>query len=300
MPSPPRRVDLRAALALLEGTPGAAAPDALTGEISDVPDEDHVAALVDSPWLSGVAKLDLLARLEDRVDPGVLRPLRDHLSDEGLLPEPNTRLRRPERSTDALGRTVGVASQSGAPADRDALHGGDLTIWVPHCGATDVWFGNVPGYHIASECSTNLSFEHLEAMLEPASWATCEASSSFFRMMTPQQPRQTTATGWTQIFREVVDFSFGFGLQYLVTDLKFTRIDKTVGTTKIAALTYELHQSIDGQLTVDEGHLIVKDEGPWRLVLTVKDLGFAQIKIVTEFICPIWNYAQGVMAANCS
>jgi len=257
------------------------------------------------------AKLELLAHLsrqhlpvsvlsaiaESLVQPTVIRPgfdvvrmLLDRVSDS-----------RP--GEDALGR-----NESEPPLAGDVLVGHLLPeIELARVRVSETCSERskvIKGYlslSIATEIDIPESLEAVRPMADPREWPRCPIQADFFKSMeevTPLQSLKSPYVGWSATLREVVDFSFGMersGSSLMETDLMFTFTEDARSIT----CTYDLAESRDGKILVDQGHVIIQDlEGPGVRIRTLKEVAFATRPHPGD-VCQPWSRAHAAAASSC-
>jgi hypothetical protein len=208
----------------------------------------------------------------------------------------------------------------------------------PACGADPESVGGVQALSIVTDMYTCKKFDEFESLIDPFEWPKCWLQSSFFRSMTPEAPPPKASTpspdlkGWKQTVLEICDFGLGFvGGQRLETSLDFvyfwneplavvgaaplgapggalwppsllyTPRSVTRSPAGVAGCTYDLKQSIDSRILVDQGFLLVEDvpDKDFRRYRTQKEIRFSMGNPPRDIVCPVWSAAVGLIVQGC-
>lgn len=157
------------------------------------------------------------------------------------------------------------------------------------CTTQRVEVDGVPAVWIYSEFETDASFEHVATWLDPRRWS--EWGPLFFRRMEllgpadplPLAPPPVGDPHWHGLFHEEVQL-----VRRLHTLLRCTYW-RDGGDA--AAMTYDLDSSLDDQIDVDRGYLLVTPAGGQRRVQALKIVSFTQDlwDLVALYVCPFWT-----------
>jgi hypothetical protein len=211
-----------------------------------------------------------------------------------------------------------------------------LTI-QPGCGTEVETVGGVPALSIVTDAYTCREFGDFRPIVDPTQWPNCWLQRPFFRSMAKIPPATATATpddgGWRETLLETVDFGFGLtgdAKQEMVTKLDFmffwnaalpgaalgaglpagtagAPASLTAGPqiirspTAAAGCTYDLNQSVDQKILVDQGFLLVEDlpEQGYRRYRTQKEVWFRANNPLPDEVCPFWSVACGLILQGC-
>jgi len=176
----------------------------------------------------------------------------------------------------------GTASGRALPHQESAFVSSDV------CTTRRVTVGGLEAVWVFSEFETDAAFEQVAGWVDPNNWP--ERGPMLFRRMEPIGPGQPVAIAgdlgtehWHGVFHEEVQL-----VQRLNTLLHcdFWRDGDTS-----AGMTYDLDVSLDNQIDVDRGFLLVNDLGPVRRVKALKVVGFTTDvwDYVAELVCPFWT-----------
>lgn len=155
------------------------------------------------------------------------------------------------------------------------------------CTTRRVDVGGLPATWVFSEFVTDAAFEHVVDWVDPRSWP--QRGPMMFKSMdlvgsTDPVPIQTLGDEhWHGVFHEEVQL-----VERLNTLL---HCDYRRDADRSAAMTYKLNLSLDNQINVDRGFLLVVDEGAVRRVRALKIVGFTD-KVwddVALMVCPFWT-----------
>jgi hypothetical protein len=140
---------------------------------------------------------------------------------------------------------------------------------------------------VYSELETDAPFERVADWVDPRSWP--ERGPLMFKHMAPVdggEPVPIDSLGtehWHSVFHEEVQL-----VRRLNTLLHcdFWRDGDTA-----AGMTYDLNLSLDNEIDVDRGFLLVVDEGATRRVRALKIVGFTEPvwDEVATMVCPFWT-----------
>lgn len=141
---------------------------------------------------------------------------------------------------------------------------------------------------IFSEFETDASFASIAAWVKPDNWPV--RGPMLFKSMKPVDGVPTTDIGgldldahWHNLYMERVHL-----IEPISTAL---HCDYFETTGQAAGVTYELSFSVDDQLNVDRGFLLVTELGDVRHVKVLKVVGFTDPTWtdVARFVCPLWT-----------
>jgi hypothetical protein len=292
----------------------AAGPDRPSVELPSV--ADALSVLTDTPLLTGPAKLEVLDRLRrahgrspavEELAGSLIRPDCDGAARAGAVEGLMTRLEAPT--------PAGADPINRLPADLKVLDDPLLSnlqedfhthlpaVDVPDCDTVLVKVGTAPALSITTELWSTQPLNAFETIVNPREWPQCPIQHVFFRAMDPspvdpvEHELASPDLGWTATLREVVDFSCGLGWAPMTTDLNIVYFR---GESKIGC-TYDLHTSVDGQITVDQGYVMVEDYTRLglRRIRTLKQVHFAVGNLPTSLVCPLWGPAQRATTVSC-
>lgn len=179
----------------------------------------------------------------------------------------------------------------------------------PMCDAVEAEHLGKRVQYVETEYFSKQPLHHFETMVDPRSWPKCELMSLCFKSMKKvkgQKKRHLEGpdSGWERVLRETVDLS-AFGIPDPVrTDLRirFVRGQDFIGST------FEMDRdgSVDGQLTHDQGYLLVEDLDDVPVVqarrfTTMKSFRFAKAieNLPVDVICPFWSLAESLLIHAC-
>jgi hypothetical protein len=157
------------------------------------------------------------------------------------------------------------------------------------CTIQRVLVGGIRATWIYSEFETDASFASVAEWLDPRQWHAL--APMFFKRMDPVGPAEPLALDappdgqphWQGIFHEEVQL-----VRLVSTLLNCTYWRNDAGT---AATTYDLDHSLDREIDVDRGYLLVTDAGGVRRVQALKIVSFTENLWdgVAVFACPFWT-----------
>ncbi len=175
-----------------------------------------------------------------------------------------------------------TASGQALPHEEAAFVSSDV------CTTRRVNVGGLEAVWVFSEFETDAPFEHVAEWVDPHNWPA--RGPMLFKTMAPQGPGQPVAIPgdlgtehWHGVFHEEVQ---------LVSRLStLLHCDFWRDGDTSAGMTYDLDVSLDGQIDVDRGFLLVNDLGPVRRVKALKVVGFTTDAwdYVAELVCPFWT-----------
>ncbi len=209
----------------------------------------------------------------------------------------------------------------------------------PGCGTAVEVVGGIPALSIVTDAHTTRKFHTFRPLVDPLRWPNCWLEHAFFRSMR-RIPPPTTATpapdhgGHLESLLETVDFGLGLtgdAKQECVTklDVMFFWNDPlpaaaalapglhpgtagapasvvggpqiTRSPTGVAGCTYDLQQSVDGKILVDQGFLLVEDvpRHGYRRYRTQKEIWFRAGNPLPDEVCPFWSVACGLILQGC-
>jgi hypothetical protein len=292
----------------------AAGPDRPAIELPSV--GEALSLLASTPQLTGPAKLEVVDRLRraqgrsptvEGLANSLIRPGCDDETRAGAVADLMDRLEAPTpRGADPINRLpadLGQRDDALLSNLQDDFHTHLPAVDVPDCDTVLVRVGTAPALSITSELWTTRTLGDFETIVNPRQWPQCPIQHVFFRAMDPcpddpvEHELPQPDRGWRATLREVVDFSFGLGWAPMTTDLNifYFSDDSTIGCT------YDLNMSVDGQITVDQGYVIVEDnhELGLRRIRTLKQVHFAVGDLPTSLVCPFWGPAQRAIMVSC-
>ncbi|MGA7689963.1 MAG: hypothetical protein WCA29_12125 [Jiangellales bacterium] len=175
----------------------------------------------------------------------------------------------------------GTASGQSMPHHETAFVGEDV------CTTRTVSVGALTATWVFSEFETDAPFENVAGWIDPHSWP--QRGPMMFKQMGVVGGMAPTPIGglgadhWHGVFHEEVQL-----VRRLNTLL---HCDYWRDGDRAAGMTYDLDVSLDSQIDVDRGFLLVVDSGPVRRVKALKIVGFtADIwDDVARLVCPIWT-----------
>lgn len=156
---------------------------------------------------------------------------------------------------------------------------------ICHIGRVDI--AGLDATWIFSEFETDAPFEAVAGWVDPHSWP--ERGPMLFKQMSlvgGQAPVVIGSLGsdhWHGVFHEEVQ---------LVTEVNtLLHCDYWRDSNNSVGMTYELNLSLDSEINVDRGFLLVNDVGPVRRVKALKIVGFTQPvwDEVATTVCPFWT-----------
>ena len=177
--------------------------------------------------------------------------------------------------TDIKAAADGVAFQS-TTSGRTLPHQVTAFIGQDVCTTRPVSVGGLKGTWVFSEFETDAPFKGVVEWLDPRNWSTW--GPTFFKRMDVVASDGPVAIGtpaddhWHGVFHEEVQL-----LWRLNTLL---HCDFWTDREEAAGMTYELELSLDNQIGVDRGFLLVNDLGSVRRVKALKIVGFTN---------PLWD-----------
>ena len=118
-------------------------------------------------------------------------------------------------------------------------------------------------------------------------------------------------TGGTRSVLETVDFGFAFGggpsgeVRTLLDFVYFFNLaPRSPAQGPAAGCTYDLNQSMDGKILVDQGFLLAQDlnlptGGSYRRYETQKEVRFVSGTPRADDVCDFWSVATGLIKQWC-
>ena len=284
------------------GTYGGAKPGDVPGFAVRPPQEElAVLAAARTDEVSVSARLDLLYRLEEKgvADDSTTRQAYEQLA-ASVLPGRNLELEQllTDLRTSAQAGTPFAQTVSGSHFD----HHETAFIGQQVCTVRTVTVNGIPATWIYAEFETDADFRDLAGWVDPHKWSSW--GPSFFTKMEflgqPDPAVLATPPGddhWHGVFYEQVQL-----LRRLNTLLRcayWRQSDRAVG------MTYDLDLSLDGEIDVDRGYLLVTaTEGRMKRVKALKVVGFTRPEwdALAQFVCPFWTdlVRQAVAGATTS
>jgi hypothetical protein len=267
------------------------------------PPQDALAALARASTrdVSVSARLDLLYRLvpQGLADDPTTQPGYEQLA-ASVLPGRDLELSQ-------LLSDLRTSAQSGTPfadtvSGRHFEHHETAFIGQQVCRVQTVRVNGIESTWIYAEIETDADFRDLASWVDPHKWSSW--GPSFFTKMEfvgePDPATLATPPGddhWHGVFHEQVQL-----LRRLNTLLRcayWRQADRAVG------MTYDLDLSLDGEIDVDRGYLLVTAlEGGMKRVKALKVVGFTRPEwdALAQFVCPVWTdlVRQAVAGATTS
>jgi hypothetical protein len=310
------------------------------GEWEDLlPADEAAATLAEAQRLPPHHRLEVLARYIDRpenlgggaIGDHVVTTLADSVLHERLqvqsinAPEREdardkllNRLADWEPGREPLGRpthTLLTAEDDPLLADLDDLVQAMALTLLPQCQAGATAVGGIPALNIATQAICAKPLSAFEKIVDPREWPNCSIQNRFFKQMddtgtpAPAPPFPADDHGWKKILLEVVDFGALVPSktdQRVYTELEFVYFFPSdpdqVGDHARAGCTYDLHQSQDGKILVDQGYLLAEDLQPKensRRFRTLKTVHFTAGDPPADEICAFWSLAAGMIMQGC-
>ncbi len=189
--------------------------------------------------------------------------------------------------TDVKQSSGGVLPFRETPSGRALPHHESAFIGEDVCTVKSVKVGGLTGTWIFSEFETDASFDAVADWVDPRNWP--ERGPLLFKRMeivgasAPVDIHPRGDGHWHSVFHEEVQL-----VKRLNTLL---HCDYWRDGDQAAGMTYELDVSLDGELDVDRGFLLVNDAGPVRRVKALKIVGFTTDvwDRVARIVCPFWT-----------
>lgn len=161
------------------------------------------------------------------------------------------------------------------------------------CTVRNVKVGGLRATWVFSEFETDAPFDRVRDWVDPRNWP--ERGPLLFKRMEivgsagpinihpPGDVRPLGDEHWHGVFHEEVQ------LVRRVNTL--LHCDYWRDGTRAAGMTYELNLSLDDEIDVDRGFLLVNDAGPVRRVKALKMVGFTDDvwDDVAAMVCPFWT-----------
>ena len=155
------------------------------------------------------------------------------------------------------------------------------------CTVRTVQTGGLSATWVFSEFDTDAPFDLVADWVDPRSWP--RRGPLMFKAMDLVGVDRPVGLGppgdvhWHAVFREEVQL-----VQRVRTLL---HCDFWKDDTRSAGMTYDLSLSLDNQIDVDRGFLLVNDVGPVRRVKALKIVGFTDDvwDRVAAMVCPYWT-----------
>lgn len=202
-----------------------------------------------------------------------------------------------ELDPDQLLTDVKTAVSGDAPFATTASGAGlphHVTVFLGRevCNTATVEVDGITATWIFSEFETDAAFAGVAEWVDPRNWT--ERGPMLFKQMEIVGSRAPTSiqpslgdAHWHAVFREEVQ---------LVTRVNtLLHCDYWMDTAAVpgrsAGMTYQLDVSLDGEINVDRGFLLVTDLGPVRRVKALKIVGFTTgaWDTVAKWVCPFWT-----------
>jgi hypothetical protein len=155
------------------------------------------------------------------------------------------------------------------------------------CTIRSVIVDGLPATWIYSEFETDAAFDHVAAWVDPRNWPK-RGPMMFKGMSLVGSPEPVPIKGlgtehWHGVFHEDVQL-----VQRVNTLL---HCDFWRDGDRAAGMTYDLDLSLDSEIDVDRGYLLVVDTGAVRRVQALKVVGFTTDAWddVAALVCPFWT-----------
>lgn len=161
------------------------------------------------------------------------------------------------------------------------------------CTVRNVKVGGLRATWVFSEFETDAPFDRVRDWVDPRNWP--ERGPLLFKRMEivgsagpinihpPSDVRPLGDEHWHGVFHEEV--------QLVKRVNTLLHCDYWRDGTRAAGMTYELNLSLDDEIDVDRGFLLVNDAGPVRRVKALKMVGFTDDvwDDVAAMVCPFWT-----------
>ena len=212
------------------------------------------------------------------------------LAGSALALKGDTALIPPQQLLDDLAQAASAGVPFHTTSSATAFeHHETAFIGEDHCTTRAVTVGAVGATWIFSEFETDASFGDVADWVDPRTWHTW--GPLFFRRMdllaAPPAPVDISPPPagdqhWHGVFHEEVR------LVELVNTLLRCSYWRDRGA---AGMTYELDLSLDGEIDVDRGFLLVTDDGSVRRVQVLKIVSFTTEgwDQLARLVCPFWT-----------
>lgn len=171
------------------------------------------------------------------------------------------------------------------------------------CTTKSVKVGGLAGTWVFSEFETDAPYQNAVGWVDPRNWP--ERGPALFKRMQlvgSGEPVTITPTitptldgHWHGVFHEEVQL-----VQRINTLL---HCDYWRDGDRATGMTYELSLSLDGELNVDRGFLLVTNLGPVRRIKALKIVGFTSHiwDDVAQLVCPFWtDWIRGAVRGGSS
>jgi hypothetical protein len=199
----------------------------------------------------------------------------------------------PQRLLDDLEAAAAGAKLADTESGRALPHEVTAFYMEDVCTTAGVIVDSLNAVWIFSEFETDADFEDVAAWVDPHNWP--ERSPMMFKGMSPIGPIREVPGGqgiaqWHGRFLETVQLVDQLNTEL---DCDYYRLDDL-----FAGMTYSLARSVDGQLDVDRGFLLVNELGRSRHVKALKIVGFVNDlwDDVAQWVCPIWtDFVRGAV-----
>lgn len=190
-------------------------------------------------------------------------------------------------------QSAGGISLATTPSGQALPHHETAFIGEDVCTVWNVTVGGLNATWIFSEFETNAPFDGVAAWVDPRNWP--DRGPLLFKRMDlvgaarpvdinrPGELRPLGDEHWHGVFHEEVQL-----VKRLNTLL---HCDYWRDGRRTAGMTYELNLSLDDEIDVDRGFLLVNDAGPVRRVKALKMVGFTTDlwDQVAAMVCPFWT-----------
>ena len=183
----------------------------------------------------------------------------------------------------------------------------------PKCGMKTTDMNGVPALNIITDVRSSTPLSEFYGIVNPLAWTKCWVESSFFTEMHVVPPGVELGLtpppddGWQATLLEVVDFGFGIGPTQLVkTELNVVFVfnpNPVGGQLGCVGTTYDFNRSLDGQISVDQGFLLVEELGPpsnKRRYRTQKLVHMKRSVPPDDNVCDFWSAAVGLIQQGCA
>jgi hypothetical protein len=173
------------------------------------------------------------------------------------------------------------------PSGRSLPHHESAFVGEDVCEVRTVRTGGLEATWLFSEFETDAPFAQVADWVDPRNWP--RRGPLLFKAMELVGAQQAVTLGppgdvhWHAVFREEVQL-----VQRVNTLL---HCDFWQDGDRAAGMTYDLSLSVDNEIDVDRGFLLVNDLGPVRRVKALKIVGFTQgiWDDVAAMVCPFWT-----------
>jgi hypothetical protein len=190
-------------------------------------------------------------------------------------------------------QSAGGTPFRGTPSGQALPHHETAFIGENVCTVRNVVVGGLKATWVFSEFETDAPFDGIADWVDPRNWPA-RGPLLFKRMDLVGAPRPVDITGpgdagplgdqhWHGVFHEEV--------QLVKRVNTLLHCDYWRDGDRAAGMTYELNLSLDDEIDVDRGFLLVNNAGPVRRVKALKMVGFTTDlwDRVAAMVCPFWT-----------